>query len=404
VLLGTGTMACVMAGDAELTSLAIMVAAGILGGVASKNAALPRLATAQICLGTLPIGIGALLAPRVGYWILAPPLFLYVGAMTSIVRRHYAALVALMTAEQNHAELATCFDAAIAHMPHGLCTIDETGKVIVANRRTADLFRVPHDALRLDVSFPTFIGHLKPTNAGSTRRAQLVERCTAWLAGECSPLDLKLDDGRQLEMTRNPVPDGSTIVILEDVTERRRSEARILHWARHDPLTGLPNRRDVRLQLERLLSQHAGEDNPGIALMYLDLDGFKSVNDSLGHYAGDEVLKIVADRLRGAFRRGQSVGRLGGDELAIVVENAGRHAWAALAKRIIGRLSDPYTLSTGAQAHIGASAGIAFALKDESFEILMKCADTALYAAKAAGKGTFRFAVIDATGIESVPQ
>jgi diguanylate cyclase (GGDEF)-like protein len=324
--------------------------------------------------------------------------------MTSIVRRHYAALVALMTAEQNHAELATRFDAALAHMPHGLCTIDETGKVIVANRRTADLFGVPHEALRLNTPFPAFIGNLQAGDTGAADRAPLVERCTAWLAGDRIPLDLKLDDGRQLEITRNPVPDGSTIVILEDVTKRRRAEARILHWAWHDSLTGLPNRRDVCVRLERLLSQHAAEGDPRIALLYLDLDGFKHVNDSLGHYAGDEVLKIVADRLRGTLRRGQSAGRLGGDELTIVVENAERHACAALAKRVIDRLSDPYTLSTGARAQIGASAGIAFALKDESFEILMKRADTALYAAKAAGKGTFRFAAFDASGIESAPQ
>jgi diguanylate cyclase (GGDEF)-like protein len=125
--------------------------------------------------------------------------------------------------------------------------------------------------------------------------------------------------------------------------------------------------------------------------MYLDLDGFKHVNDSLGHHAGDEVLKAVADRLRNALRHDELVARLGGDEFAIVVENATSAASAALAERIIQRISGPYSLSTGAKATIGTSIGIAFAAKDESFELLMKRADTALYAAKAAGKGTFRF-------------
>src|SRR5258707_8057743 len=131
-------MACVMSPDAGLASLAVMVTAGILGGIASRNAALPRLAIAQICLGAAPIGLGALLASRSAMWILVPPLCLYVVAMASVVGRHYAVLVALMTAEQKHAELAARFDAALAHMPHGLCTIDNSGKVIIANRRTAE--------------------------------------------------------------------------------------------------------------------------------------------------------------------------------------------------------------------------------------------------------------------------
>ncbi|OUL96282.1 GGDEF domain-containing protein, partial [Paraburkholderia hospita] len=100
LLLGMGTMKCIMSPDAELASLAIMVTAGILGGVASRNAALPRLAIAQIFLGTLPIGLGALLASRSGSWILMLPLVVYIAAMLSIVLRHYDRLVALMCAEQ----------------------------------------------------------------------------------------------------------------------------------------------------------------------------------------------------------------------------------------------------------------------------------------------------------------
>jgi PAS domain-containing protein len=243
-------MACVMSQDAQLGSLAIMVTAGILGGIASRNAALPRLAIAQICLGAVPIGLGALLAPRGASWILVPPLFMYIAAMAAIVRRHYEALVALMTAEQKHAELAARFDAALTHMPHGLCTIDATGKVIVANRRTAELFGATVEKLRLNVPLPEFIGRVGLAKFGETLRSQLVARCTAWLSEEGGPLDLTLSDGRQLEMTRNPVPDGSAVIIIEDVTERRQSEAKMLYWARHDPLTGLPNRRYLRERLE----------------------------------------------------------------------------------------------------------------------------------------------------------
>lgn len=402
LLFGLGTMACIMSPDTELASLAVMVTAGILGGIASRNAALPRLAIAQICLGALPIGLGALLAPRSGSWILLPPLFLYLVAMASVVRRHYKVLVALMTAEQRHAELAARFDAALAHMPHGLCTIDGSGKVIIANRRTAELFGATVEMLKLNVPLPEFIGHVGLAQFGETLRMQLVERCTAWLSEERRPLDLELNDGRQLEMTRNPVPDGSAVIIIEDVTERRESEAKILYLARHDPLTGLPNRRDLCDRLELILSRYAGNQDPALAVMYLDLDGFKQVNDGLGHHAGDQVLNTVADRLRKTLRHGELVARFGGDEFAFVVENATSAASAALAQRIIQQLSEPYSLATGVTVTIGASIGISFATNNESVELLMNRADAALYDAKTAGKGTFRFATIDAVGQRTV--
>jgi diguanylate cyclase (GGDEF)-like protein len=145
-----------------------------------------------------------------------------------------------------------------------------------------------------------------------------------------------------------------------------------------------------------MLTLRVGNRSPALVVMYLDLDGFKQVNDGLGHHAGDLVLKAVANRLRKALRHGELVARLGGDEFAIVVENATSAASAALAQRTIELLSEPYPLSTGETANIGASVGIAFATNDASLELLMKRADAALYDAKEAGKGTFRFSTVDA--------
>ncbi|MFM0430398.1 diguanylate cyclase [Paraburkholderia aspalathi] len=396
LLFGLGTMGCILSHDGELAALAVMVTAGILGGIASRNAALPRLAIAQIFLGAIPIGLAGLLASRSAMWILVPPLCLYVAAMTSVVRRHYAMLVALMTAEQRHAELAAQFDAALAYMPHGLCTIDSAAKVTIANRRTAELFGSPVEMLQLNVPLPELIGQVVLAKYGEAFRKKLVQRCTAWLSEEHGPLNLKLNDGRQLEMTRNPVPDGSAVIIIEDVTQRRTAEARILEWARHDVLTGLPNRRYLREQLERKLSRRADNHDPALAVMYLDLDGFKQVNDGFGHPAGDEVLKMVGERLRRTLRQGELVARIGGDEFAIVLENSTTSSAAALAQRIIQRLSEPYPLSAGALVKIGASIGIAFATKYESLDLLKKRADAALYDAKKAGKGVFRFWTVDA--------
>ncbi|SAK90614.1 diguanylate cyclase [Caballeronia glebae] len=400
-LLGAGSTACLMSGDAALSALAIMVTAGTLGGVASRNAALPRLAVAQIGLGAAPLGLGALLAPSHAYWVLMPPLLVYIVAMASIVRRHYSGLVALMTAEQANAELAARFDAALAHMPHGLCTIDRAGKVIIANRRTAELFGSTVEMLRLNVPLPEFIGHVGLAKFGETLRRQLVERCTAWLSANRGPLGIELNDGRQLEMTRNPVPDGSAVIIIEDVTERRASEERVLYLAHHDPLTGLANRRYLQAQMQQRLSRRGDDQGPTLAVMFLDLDGFKKVNDDLGHDAGDEVLRAVALRLKKTLRHGEIIARLGGDEFALIVEHATFVACTTLARRIVQRLSEPYPLSGGTTATIGASVGLALAQKGESFERLMKRADQALYKAKASGKGAFRFSTVDMAAPEA---
>ncbi|MDR5799398.1 MULTISPECIES: sensor domain-containing diguanylate cyclase [unclassified Caballeronia] len=390
--LGLGAMACVISGDTVLAALAIMVTAGLLGGIASRNAGTPYLVSAQICLGAAPIGFGALLAGG-SFWMLVPPLFLYIGAMGSVVRRHYRTLVALMIAEQRHAELAARFDAALAHMPHGLCTVDAEGKVIIANRRAAELFGSTVEMLRLNISLPDFIGHAGLAKFGETLRAQLVERCALWLKDGQGALELNLADGRQLELCRNAVPDGSAVIIIEDVTERRRSEARLLHWAHHDSLTGLPNRRYLGDHAERLMANGAGREK--VMVMYVDLDGFKRVNDTHGHNAGDELLTQAADRLRNAMRRGELVARLGGDEFAIVATYIARTSGAAFARRIIGDLSAPYELDDGGIARVGVSVGIALARRGELFESALKRADAALYEAKREQRGTYRFAAGD---------
>jgi len=351
---------------------------------------LPYLAITQILLGSLPIALGALLTPRSGLWMLVPPLIAFVAAMVSIVWRHYEGLVALMIAEQKHAELAARFDAALANMPDGLCTIDSAGKVVIANRRTAELFGATVEMLKLNVPLPDFIGHVGLAQFGNQLRKELTERCATWLREARTPLDLKLRDGRQLEMTCHPVPDGSAVVIIEDVTERRQNEAKILYLARHDSLTGLPNRRELGDRLDEILARASITPDDAPAVMYLDLDGFKQVNDRLGHGAGDDVLKEVAARLKRTLGPDELAARLGGDEFAIVVRHAGPTSAAGLAQYIIRELERPYQLAAANTVTIGTSIGIAFAIKDEPVDHLIRRADEALYSAKKAGKGTYR--------------
>lgn len=398
VLLGMGTMLCVMSSDPQLACLAVMVAAGILGGIASRNACAPHLAIMQIAAGALPIAACALLGDASSYGILAAPIGIYLVAMSTIVQRHYGGLVALMVAEQRNAELAGRFDAALAHMPHGLCTVDDTGKIIVANRKAAELFGATVEMLRLNVTLPEFIGQVSIAKFGEVYRKQLVERCTEWLLQARHPLNLELSDGSHVQMTHSPVPDGSAVIIIEDVTERRRAEAQVLHSARHDSLTGLANRRYLHEHMTQARSRFQAGQIDGLSILCLDLDGFKQVNDTHGHFAGDDLLNAIADSLRQIAGDMYFVARLGGDEFVVVLDSADAQRAAALASEIVDVLSRPFVLMNDHAVTVSVSIGIASADSSEAIDDLFKRADRALYEAKASGKSTFRFAAARTAG------
>jgi diguanylate cyclase (GGDEF)-like protein len=176
-----------------------------------------------------------------------------------------------------------------------------------------------------------------------------------------------------------------------DITDRKKSEERIAHLARHDAVTALPNRVLFRERLEQALAnrrRHGGS----VALLCLDLDQFKAVNDTLGHPVGDALLKLVADRIKGDLRDEDTVARLGGDEFAILqIGGAQPRDSAALARRLIDSVNRPYRIGEDA-IDVGVSIGIVAVAEDACDpDQLFKHADLALYRAKADGRGTFRF-------------
>ncbi|MFL5768893.1 MAG: diguanylate cyclase domain-containing protein [Chloroflexota bacterium] len=177
--------------------------------------------------------------------------------------------------------------------------------------------------------------------------------------------------------------------LLVDTTDRKRLESRLIHDALHDPLTGLANRVLVRDHLERALARH--RRSPGsVALLFVDLDDFKPVNDSFGHAAGDEILCQVAARLVESVRADDVVGRQSGDEFAVLLDQVqGDEEAAAAAERILRELRRPIQLG-GRSVTVGGSIGIAVgADRTATAEEMLLRADAAMYAAKAAGKGTF---------------
>ncbi len=201
----------------------------------------------------------------------------------------------------------------------------------------------------------------------------------------------ELADGRSICVTRQPMAGGGWVATHLDVTEQRRSEARVTHMAQHDALTDLPNRVLLRDRLEQALSI-TRRGGPHLAVLMLDLDRFKEVNDTLGHPTGDALLQAVAARLLACIRDTALIARLGGDEFAVIehMPNPVVEA-AALAERIKRALSEPFDLGDH-QVITGTSIGIAVAPADGiNSDQILKAADLALYRAKSSGRGSFHF-------------
>jgi diguanylate cyclase (GGDEF)-like protein/PAS domain S-box-containing protein len=184
----------------------------------------------------------------------------------------------------------------------------------------------------------------------------------------------------------------SYVGVFTDISRMRHAQSHLEYLAHHDELTGLPNRSLLFARLRHTV-ERARRDGLACAVLLLDLDNFKTVNDTLGHEAGDELLKLASDRIRPRLRDTDTIARLGGDEFALVLERVGGADNAAQVARVLTeQLAAPFRLGGGSEVHIGASIGISlFPADGDNAEDLLRSADAALYRAKAAGRGTWRF-------------
>lgn len=284
------------------------------------------------------------------------------------------------------------FGIALDNMVQGLCLFDRHDRLILMNAHYAQMHAVPHALRSPRTALAAIREHLSRVNAGTRLPWSGTENhADRRRSGLAAPFSTSWDlaDGRTIGVVHIPIPEGGWLCTHEDITERKRTEARIVHMARHDALTGLPNRTLLHERIENAL---IGAGQAGrAAILYLDLDGFKLVNDTFGHPVGDELLCRVADRLKGALRRTDFVARLGGDEFAIVQAGPDQPAGAEeLAARIVDTLQAPFEIQ-GQGIAIGTSIGIALAeMPDVTSDTLLRRADVALYQAKAAGRGTWR--------------
>ena len=281
---------------------------------------------------------------------------------------------------------------AIDNMSQGLCMFGPDRRLIISNTRYADLYRISREkvvpGMTLDEILSTRIAAGNVPVIGEARlRARLAEIAER---GEAKETLVEQEDGRVFMLGYVPLQDGGWVATHQDITDRRLAEEKIAFMGRHDSLTRLPNRFTFRDQIEQALTLL--DEGENLAILCLDLDRFKSVNDTLGHNIGDLLLCEIARRLKECVRESDMVARLSGDEFAVVQRNAVQPAAAtALARRIVEAVGAPCDLD-GHQVVVGASVGIAIAPGDgAAAEKLMKNADLALYRAKADGRATYRF-------------
>ena len=280
---------------------------------------------------------------------------------------------------------------AVNNIPQGLVLYDASARIIICNQPYLDMFGLSPDVARPGCTMQRLIAHRKETGSFD---GDVDEFCNAIIhkvsLGKATRQLTEAPGGRAIEIINRPLKSGGWVATIEDVTERRRADEKIAHLAHYDGLTELPNRILFRERLEQSLKAiRPGEQ---LAVLYIDIDEFKSVNDALGHPIGDELLKGVAERLRGCLKETDVAARLGGDEFAVIqTAIKDRSETTRLVDEIHSAIRQPLECM-GHLITTDASIGIALAPGDGvDLDQLLKNADLALYGAKGDGRRTYRF-------------
>ena len=284
------------------------------------------------------------------------------------------------------------FNAVLDSMSQGVCLFDADKRLVLSNRRYAAIYDLPPKSTRPGQSLEQIVNDRYAAGSAldMSEAEFLAWRDKAIADHQPSVAVTPLKNGRVVAIHHQPMPDGGWVAIHEDITERQQAEASIVFMAHHDALTKLPNRMLFRERVEQAIAM-AGRGTE-FAVICLDLDNFKQINDTLGHPVGDGLLVAVADRLQSCVRDADTVARLGGDEFAIIQIAVQQPEDAeVLASRLIAAFRQPFDVAER-QIMSGASIGITVVSGGTiSYETLMRDADIALYLAKTEGRGTVRF-------------
>ena len=377
--------------DPVVHMIALSVTTGIVAGAAGRAYGRQSMFRLQATLIFGPSVIALALYGTPYYIAMSVVCAAFLVAVMQLSANLHRIFMRAVVAREREAALAGQFDTALNNMPHGLCMFRADGRLAVMNHRFSEMMHLPENFVGRGACASDLIEEC--VLAGSITAASgkmILAEIENTRARDMITTDPDLERGRVMSWTFQPMEGGGAVVLLEDITERRHAEARISHLARYDELTALPNRVNFRDEIGRLLATQQDRDHTS-ALLFIDLDQFKQVNDTLGHPCGDQLLCAVADRLREMLRPEDFVARFGGDEFVVFQQNIhSADAAAVLARRIVDRLSERYKIDNHL-VEIGASIGIAMTEPGVSADTLLKNADMALYRAKADGRGTYCF-------------
>jgi diguanylate cyclase (GGDEF)-like protein len=303
----------------------------------------------------------------------------------------YEDISARIDAEEELARQNERFDAALTNIPHGVCMFDAEGRLILCNDRYCQLYALPSaltlpgTPLRSILDYRSAIG-----NAPKDMSTYFDVVGEAEAAGGARNARVALQDGRTVRIAHNPMSGGAYVATHEDITQAVRAEEQIRYMGSHDGLTGLPNRSLLR---DRISEAMARVRRGGMfCVHYLDLDNFKTVNDTHGHPIGDLLLNHVVERLRPCLRDTDTLARLGGDEFVVLQADLEKPEQAGnLARRLVEAMADPFDLE-GRQVYLGVSIGVSVCPGDGAdVDALLRNADMAMYRSKSEGRNTYRF-------------
>jgi diguanylate cyclase (GGDEF)-like protein len=338
------------------------------------------------CAGML---VGSLLGSATADWSVREGLLMAAVVILAVIvvlvlKRHQVSDQRLAAERRN-------LSTAVNNIPQGLVLYDASARIIICNRPYIEMFGLSPDVAKPGSTMHRLIAHRQETGSFD---GDVDAFCDAIIRnvrlGKGTRQLTEAPGGRAIEIVNKPLREGGWVATIEDITERTRADEKIAHMAHYDALTDLPNRMLFRERLEQAL--RAIRPDEQLAVMYIDIDEFKSVNDALGHQIGDELLKAIAERLRLCVGQTGVAARLGGDEFAVIQTAIRSHTETMqLLAAIYREIREPVDCC-GHLITTDASIGIALAPGDGlDLDQLLRNADLALYGAKSDGRRTYRF-------------